>query len=423
MSEDTELLTGREGIEASQGNSPMPSATPAETGGDAPLDEHLVEHFNRPAEADFGQLEERAYFDADGSGRRRDETETVEADRAAEDLTAIRKAERDARERELDEATAAAVDSLRQQVQDPTGQTPSDTNDAARARMAEQAQQRDDLALQPEQIDPAQAEAVVAEADREIARFLENPAVRQRVEQEFAAVNQAASAHVEQAKAAYTAAVTQNALVGLAVLNSAFPELAGLNPEQVNGALRVMRPERAEQYRQHVRQVSALAEGYQRQEAALQQQRAHEQLQQHARHWQGLQQYKDAEDKKIDAIIPLDDPIRKDVFGLTERHYGISRADWQELANNPHTARIVYSAKFQKILYDGLKAQEAKQSLAAHRNNPVPQVARPGVAAEREPDAGEISAAMARFNRPGGNVGRDGLRNAAAVVTARRARS
>ena len=76
-------------------------------------------------------------------------------------------------------------------------------------------------------------------------------------------------------------------------MNSAFPELAGLNPEQINGALRVMRPERAEAYRQHVRQISTLVENYQSQAGALQQQQAREQLQQHPQQAQAFEQFAD----------------------------------------------------------------------------------------------------------------------------------
>jgi hypothetical protein len=77
----------------------------------------------------------------------------------------------------------------------------------------------------------------------------------------------------------------------------------------------------------------------------------------------------------------------------------------------------------QNLIADGMRYRLAQRSVPQHRATPIPQVQRPGVAAERQPDAGEISAAVARFNREGGNVGTSGLRNAAAVITARRARS
>jgi hypothetical protein len=274
MSEEQQLDNsdfGRPGIEKAQGYEPLPEATPAaETGSDtAPLgtDNSAFRHLSRQEMPEPEEL-----FYQDKAGEKLPDNLTIERSRAADDLSALRRAKQAEIERELNEATAAAVDDLRRQVQDPTGQPQQQAQPDAHQPIDQP---------QPDEIQYQQEQAAIAQADKAIEEVLRDPWVRQRVEAEFNGVKAQAAAEVEQAKSAYTAAVQQNAFVGLAVLNSAFPELSGLNPEQINGALRVMRPERAEQYRQHVRQISTLVEGYQRQAGALQQQQFEQQAHQY----------------------------------------------------------------------------------------------------------------------------------------------
>ena len=389
---------------------PMAEPPAEEHSLEAPLDEGVKRHLERP---DQPEPIERSYVDSDDSGRRRPENETIEIGRASDDLRDIRAAERDAIERQQNAELEQAVDEMRRQVAEPHQQ--------------QQQQQQPDpqLELQPE-ADPARFEATIAEADREIAKFLENPAVRSRVEQEFAAVNQAANVQVEQAKAAYTQAVTQNALVGLAVLNSAFPELAGLNPEQINGALRVMRPERAEQYRQHVRQISSLVEGYQRQAGAAQQQQMEQQAHQYLQRAQELEQFKAAEDKKFDAATANENPetmkhIRENSFAMLETHYGIPQARMRALASGKErmdSTALIQSSEFQRILVDAFKFRMSQAAIAKAATRPVPQVQRPGISEPSRGDDHEVAALWSKLNS--NNKGLPGIRAAAELVAARR---
>ncbi len=298
-------------------------------------------------------------------------------------------------------------------------------------------QQSETEQLQPEfapradDADWAKAQQLRAEADQKINEVLSDPAVRERISAELSATQTQARQEVEQAKAAYTQAVTQNALVGLAVLNSAFPELQGLNPEQLNGALRVMQPQRAEQYRQHVRQISTLVEGYQRQAGAVQQQQLEQQAHQYLQRAQELEQYRLAEVKRFEQATANENPetmktIREGSFEMLERHYGIPQARMRALASGQEkidSTALLHSAEMQRILVDALKFRMSQAAVRNAVNRPVPQVQRPGLSEPVKADPAEISAALARFNREGGNIGRDGLRNAAAVVAARRARS
>jgi hypothetical protein len=271
----------------------------------------------------------------------------------------------------------------------------------------------------------ADADAKWTEADKEIAKFLENPVVRERVEREFADVHQRAAAQVEHAKATYQQGLAQNAAAALAVLTTQFPEFAGLSGAQLEGALRVSNTQRADAFRQLAGQVSTVV-------GSFQQRAAQEQAQQQAAYMARLDQFKAAEDRKFDAATAHENPetlktFRSNVFPMLETHYGIPQARMRALASGQqamNSVELLHSSEFQRILLDALKWQSAQTAVRNAAVRPVPQVQRPGVSTDPSNiDDGEVSAARARFTREGGNVGRDGLRNAAALVAARRARS
>ena len=275
----------------------------------------------------------------------------------------------------------------------------------------------------------ATSQAQIAEADRQIADFLQNPAVRERIEGEFNTVKTQAAAAVEQAKAAYQHVIAQNAAAGLAALNASFPELAGMTPDQVTGALRLMQPQRAEQYRQHVGLVSNLIAAHQQQAAQQQHQQLALQAQQQQRAAQELEQYRLAEVKRFEARTANEHPetmkaIREGAFEMLETHYGIPQARMRALASGEQkidSTALLHSAEFQMLALDALKYRMATQSVAKAVTRPVvPQVQRPGISEPVRIDDGAVSEALRRLSSPGGNEGRIGLKNAAALVSARR---
>jgi hypothetical protein len=407
MSEEQQLDNsdfGIRGIEKSAGYVEMPSAAPAEEkAGDGLLDTPADRHLARQEMPEPEEL-----FYQDKTGEKLPDNLTIERERGADDLSALRRAKQAEYERQLNDETSAAVDALRQAVTEQPHQQQAQPD----------AQQPIDQP-QPEELQYQQEQAAVAQADKAIEEVLRDPWVRQRIETEFNGVKAQAAAEVQQAQAAYTQAVTQNALVGLAVLNSAFPELAGLGPEQINGALRVMQPQRAEQYRQHVRQISTLVEGYQRQAGALQQQQAHEQLRQHAQQAQAFQQFADHHDKIFDERNKNITPEQMKVFAneaaeLFAEH-GVSRQDIDQLwKTNP----LMRSAAAQQLMLDAARWRQAQKAIAKAAVKAVPQVQRPGVSEPSRGDDGDVAAANARFAK--NNTGRDGIRAAADLVAARR---
>jgi hypothetical protein len=175
LSDEQEILTGLRGNEAAQGYEPMVVADPAPSGDDLPIDvDHMTEselkHARRPVEADWGHEVEREFYDQ-RTGERTAPNKTISAEDAAHNLTQAREAELKGIENSAREALSAALDGTEQPQQDQ--QQPVDEpqpesfadEDAARAH----------------------ADAAWAEADAAISKMLEEPLVRERIEQGFPA--------------------------------------------------------------------------------------------------------------------------------------------------------------------------------------------------------------------------------------------
>jgi hypothetical protein len=271
-------------------------------------------------------------------------------------------------------------------------------------------------------------QAIIQEADRQLQAVLADPIIREKIESEFSAVKTQAAAEVQQAKAAYQQVIAQNATAGLAALNASFPELAGMNAEQIQGALRLMQPQRAEQYRQHVGLVSNLIAAHQQQAAQAQAQQLALQAQQRERAAQQLEQYRLAEVKRYEEATAHENPetmrtLRENAFPMIEKHYGVPETTMRALASGQQrvdSAALLHSSAFQLMITDALKYRMAQQSVGKAVTRPVPQVQRPGISEPVRIDDGAVASALARLNQPGGNEGRQGLKNAAALVAARR---
>ena len=332
----------------------------------------------------------------------------------------IRSAERRALQEQHDRELTEALDYLRTQAQAPPEQSPSEINDAARPQMAEQAQPE---STQPDfQPQPEAADAAVPEADRELAKLLQdNPRARDRIARDFATVHEQATAHVQAAQANYAQGVTAAVSEVQAIFGTLFPELAGINnPEQLRGAVAVMaaqNPQRVEQLKQfYSRAQNVMAAQQQIQQAERQAAMERADL------------FRQMEVKRFEAAtahIPEETmkTLRASVLPTVENFYGITEPEMRALTTckqKVDSYTFMHSLPFQLMLMDAVMSQDAISRAAVR---PVPQVQRPGVSEPSKGDEGEISAALARFNREGGNMGRDGLRNAAAVVAARRARS
>ena len=386
-------------------------------------DSALAKHLQRPAPP---EPTTREYTDA-ATGTHRPDNEVVEMDRAAEDLANIRRQENLELEKQHNSDLNEALDYLQQEQ--------SVLAAAAAPQPVEQQQAQPRLPY---------ARRIEARSERELyahsqawlsrkrtAKFrksYKDPIIRERIEGEFNTVKTQAAAEVQQAKAAYQQVIAQNATAGLAALNASFPELAGMNAEQIQGALRLMQPQRAEQYRQHVGLVSNLIAAHQQQAAQAQAQQLALQAQQRERAAQQLEQYRLAEVKRYEEATAHENPetmrtLRENAFPMIEKHYGVPETTMRALASGQQrvdSAALLHSSAFQLMITDALKYRMAQQSVGKAVTRPVPQVQRPGISEPVRVDDGAVASALARLNQPGGNEGRQGLKNAAALVAARR---
>ena len=165
-----------------------------------------------------------------------------------------------------------------------------------------------------------------------------------------------------------------------------------MSPEQIQGALRLMQPQRAEQYRQHVGLVSNLIAAHQQQAAQQQQQQLALQAQQQQRAQQQLEQYRLAEVKRYEEATAHESPelmrtLRESAFPMIERHYGVPEAMMRALASGQQhvdSAELLHSSAFQLMITDALKYRMAQQSVGRSASRPIPQVVRPGSSAEAQ---------------------------------------
>jgi hypothetical protein len=392
------------------------------------MSEHELAHARRPAEVDWGDLTERDYKDVN-TGADLDSKLTVSQEQAASDLARARSEERAAREAQSNADLADALSQLdaKDQGQQPADQQPQDQQPAA----------LDEPQPDAPQMTAEEAQRLYTEADRELETALQNPLLREKLETEFNAVREegkaeAARAHVLAAgvKAHYDNAVNNLAAESRAVVSVLFPELEGMqSQEQITGALRAMA--QTPQGAQRVQQLQALAtraagimEAQARQQYEQQQGQA---LQQN----HALEQFTAAEEKRFEEATKHESPetmkrVRSQVYDVTEKAYGINKQTLNALYSGQQrvdSAAFVRSAAFQLMLTDAVKYRLSRQGITQARSNPVQKVQRPGVAADGpRVHEGDLAAAASRFNLPGGNEGREGIKNAAAWLSAKRGR-
>jgi hypothetical protein len=409
-----EILTGRIGVEADQGYTQMPFAKeaqpaefdPAEIDTESPTYKHLT----RPEDPIFDI--EREYFDT-ATGKPRPANEAVPLEKVSDDLAAARRQERAEREAAIDVEMRTALDGLETPQAQQDQQTPESFEPQPETAEADAAR--------------TEVDAAWSAADQAIEEALKQPLVREKLEHEFNTVRQEAAAVAEQArqeaeqiKSAYIQHA--NALTGQlnALVLSNFPELQGVahDHQQLAGAVQLLaktNPQRAQQLQDFALRASTVAgqlQQQQYQQTQIAQQQAAEAFQRYA----AEQDAKGLAKETPESLAQ----IRNVIYADAEKA-GIPRAQLEQAWNSNPTLRHAFVSE---LVADGAKWRMSQRALATHRVNPVvPSVQRPGVASPGPTaDPGEIAAASARFNLPGGNLGRDGLRNAAALITARRAR-
>jgi hypothetical protein len=371
---------GRPGLEKAAGYTPLQHAVPDERKEPALTDEQLA-HWNRPQQP---PPVERSYNDVN-TGEPTPDNQTVELERASRDISEIRAAERAALEQQRNADLQDALGWLEREQQALA--------DATTPRPVEQqAQEPQPDGLQPEQTPYEQATAQIDEADKAIQELLKDPLARSHIEAEFNQVR----AEVDTAKAQYREATEQLALQAQSVITALYPELAGLNAQQMQGALQVMarnQPERVQQLAQLNGRAQNLISVYQQQQAEQRQLFQQQVAKQQQLYAQQLQQYEAAEVKRYEAAIARDrtpeqiKALRENVMPMVEKHYGIPKARMQALYSGQEyadAATFMRSANFQMMLSDALSYRMSKEAVGRAVARPVPNVQRPGSAGEAQ---------------------------------------
>jgi hypothetical protein len=294
----------------------------------------------------------RDYVKAAGEhrGERSDITQTVDLERASQDLADQRRAERDAQEvlaeywrgKEIDKARAAA--------------------DAADQGLPPPEMKFEAPPLPEATPEPAQPKTKIQQA-------LEDPEIRTAIEQQVA--------QSEQTRQQYVAALNGAMQVASATAYANFPELVGLNGQQLQGALQAMRqsnPERFNQVAQHIQRVQTIGAHLQQQQQQQQQQQA-----------QQFEHYAKSADNEYEEFAKLRPPgeakaVKSRVIEFATRELGVDEKTLAELwATNP----IIRSPQMQKIFHMATAYHIARESAAKRGVDPnLPKVFTPGVSSD-----------------------------------------
>jgi hypothetical protein len=254
--EQTEQLDnsdfGRPGIEKAAGYTPMQMANPdppAEPAIDP--DSELAKHFNRPPPP---EPIHRDYHDVQ-TGEATPENQTLELERAARDISEARAAEKLELQSQSNADLHAALDYLQQSEEalraatTPVTSTVGEVDHTGRVQTEQQPPPNDFTPqIDPESLPPPQI-------DPELYQALQSPAVRQVFEQ--------TAQQFEETKAAYQNQLANAALTATASFMAAFPELNGLQPEQLQGAVAYINktnPARAQEIARQYDRVSHLVQ-------------------------------------------------------------------------------------------------------------------------------------------------------------------
>lgn len=362
---ETAEAFGKEGTEIAQGFQPMPDSEK-----EREQEALSVNDAAQELGANFPGDEPTVVTLYNVNGEPLPENASLDAEHAARLLAERRHGEAVETYGEINKAVAEIIDESRKQQAEPNAEQPE-----AEA----QAEQQPADANQPE----AQQEAATGDD------ILQNPKVKEAID---ARVSQ-----FDNARAQYEQAAIQLGEQAALGFFASFPELAGLNPQQIQGAIHTMRaqnPARVQQIEGHFRNLQAIQ--------AQQEQIRQRQSQEQEAHFNA---YGAEQDAKFAQAIFNELPatvqqVKSSLVDVARDIYGVDPKDLAQLyATNP----VVRSAPFQRMMYDAVKLHAINKQLASSKQRPsVPGVIRPGTARDRgDRYEAEVSSASKRFGETG----------------------
>jgi hypothetical protein len=301
---------------------------------------------------------QRLYQDKQ-TGVRRPPTETRKLSEAAADLKNLRNLEADAAIAHSNDDLASRIDQFRAE---------RDAQDVLAEHYAKQ--QPEVPTPQPEAAPEA---APVNGVDPELARMLENPKLRDAVNQQIQ--------QSEIARQQYMAALHQVSQIQAAAITNQFPEMAGVTQETLPAALNAINardPARAQAIVNHLQATSRQIEAT-NQQIRAEQQRA---MQQAAQQFERYSKESDSEFEDFKSSRPPGEAkaVNDRVINFVTRELGVDENTLRQLWNsNP----IIRSPQMQKMLYMATAYSIAKESASQRAAAPVPKVMRPGESFDR----------------------------------------
>ena len=286
---------------------------------------------------------------------------SIDLKRAVADISRQREFERGAAEHEGAEVLANEVDAY---------------------RAAEQAKQQPQQQAQPEvqpQISPEQA--LPPGVDPEIADALtRSPKLRAAVEAELSKADHARQQFAQASHLAAQAAVES--------ILSDFPELIGLDGNQIGAVVQAMAvnaPERHQQLTaklQRAEQIHRMSEQAKSVQARIFQEQ--------------LASWTKSEDQRMDQYLATEpqETVRQVKDNLVKVMSDVYGADKNELAHAFATTPLLRSSVFQRALCDLVKHHMAQAQISDKKYRDAPPVQRPGVAGDR-PSGDEVETSRA----------------------------
>lgn len=350
-------------------------------------------------------ITERAYIRNTGDGvERTDETKTVTAERAARDLTENRVAEIDQAEAALRQLAAQEIDATRIAMGNPVAPDP-----VAEALQKYQAVQPAD----PQATIQAQPESApyAPNVSPKMAAVLNDPELRQELHQAIAQP----FAQAETARQQYAAAIKETYNVAAHAALAHLPELQGLSSRAAAEVLKQMATQNPPRFQQAIGELQQV-QTLHNQTLQFRQQEAQRQVIEWKTKWS---EYVGKEDAKFDQAVPeMSDreTARKlgDISIATLRNVGFGDQDLKR-AWNGEASLSLRDHRAQLLILKAARWDDAQRAMQ-HPTRPVPNVLRPGVAAQRgERDDVRLADLTNRLERTGNP------RDAAALLTARRA--
>jgi hypothetical protein len=414
MSDDLQISDyGKTSIERSQNWEPMPpapreleQAAEEKTAFDAGV--KRLEALDQAAEA---QPMEVGYKTTEGAPY--PEKYSVEASRAAEDVSDWRRGQEDIQRALKDQALSDEIEKLRGTEPQSQPQTPAEPVAL-------------DRQVQPEPI-PVPPGFDGADSDL-VKAFRENPKLLEamtayswQTDSRIAAAEQQAQARSAQVEAAAADFVHANAKTAIAGVFVRYPELQNLSQQELPLALNLLQrsnPERHAAIMHEIAGIQGLINESNR-VARVQQEQAAHQYHQQFRTWSG------EEDAKSTRAHPemADNATASGVMQRTRSYVHQKGFSDDDIARawNGQAHLSLRDARVQSMLYDAMRYREAVAAVPAARANKPAKVQVPGPAGMQaspvDYDLRDLS------NKLTNATGRDAARLGAQMIAARRARS